>query len=38
MNHLETVRNIYERFARGDMPAILATFAEDIEFRLDTCS
>jgi hypothetical protein len=27
MSHLETVRSIYERFAQGDMPAILATFA-----------
>jgi ketosteroid isomerase-like protein len=34
MSHLETVREIYERFARGDMATILATFAEDIEFRL----
>src|SRR5262245_51807204 len=34
MSHLKTVRKIYERFARGDVPAILATFDEDIEFRL----
>ena len=34
MSHLETVRKIYERFARGDVPTILATFDEDIEFRL----
>jgi ketosteroid isomerase-like protein len=34
MSHLETVREIYERFARGDVPAILATFTDDIEFRL----
>ena len=34
MSHLETIRRIYERFARGDMPTILATFEEDIEFRL----
>ena len=34
MSHLETVRKIYERFARGDMRTILGTFEEDIEFRL----
>ena len=34
MNHVETVRFIYERFARGDAPAILALFDERIEFRL----
>jgi uncharacterized protein len=34
MNHLETVKHVYERFAEGDAPAILETFAKDIEFRL----
>jgi ketosteroid isomerase-like protein len=34
MKKIETVRYIYERFARGDAPAILAIFDERIEFRL----
>jgi uncharacterized protein len=34
MSKLDTVRHIYERFAQGDAPAILATFEDDIEFRL----
>ena len=34
MNHVETVRHVYERFARGDAPAILALFDGNIEFRL----
>lgn len=34
MNHVEMVRHVYERFARADAPAILATFDERIELRL----
>jgi ketosteroid isomerase-like protein len=31
---IDTVRNIYDRFAKGDAGAILATFEKDVEFRL----
>ena len=31
---VDTIRHVYERFAKGDAAAILATFADDIEFRL----
>lgn len=31
-NNVETVREIYESFADGDIDAIAATFAPDIEF------
>jgi uncharacterized protein len=34
MTKIETIRHVYERFAKGDAPAILATFEKDIEFRL----
>jgi ketosteroid isomerase-like protein len=34
MNKIETIRHVYDRFAKGDAAAILATFGEDIEFRL----
>ena len=32
MNHIETVRRIYEEFGRGDVPAILARLAEDVDW------
>jgi ketosteroid isomerase-like protein len=31
---VDLVRDIYERFSRGDAPGILASFDDDIEFRL----
>jgi ketosteroid isomerase-like protein len=31
---VDTIRRIYDDFAKGDARAILATFAKDIEFRL----
>lgn len=34
MKHAETVRKIYRDFAAGDAAAILAVFADDVEFRL----
>jgi ketosteroid isomerase-like protein len=34
MNHIDTVRKIYRDFAAGDAAAILAVFADDVEFRL----
>jgi len=34
MSQLEVVRKIYRDFAAGDAAAILAVFAEDVEFRL----
>jgi len=34
MKPIDTVRKIYRDFAAGDAAAILATFADDIEFRL----
>jgi ketosteroid isomerase-like protein len=34
MKHVDTVRKIYRDFAAGDAAAILATFADDVEFRL----
>jgi ketosteroid isomerase-like protein len=34
MKHIETVSKIYRDFAAGDAAAILATFTDDIEFRL----
>ena len=33
-NKIGTIRHIYDRFAKGDAEAILATFEKDIEFRL----
>lgn len=30
--NVDLVRSIYEAFARGDVPAVLALFAEDIEW------
>jgi ketosteroid isomerase-like protein len=34
MSQLEIVRKIYRDFAAGDAAAILAVFADDVEFRL----
>ena len=34
MQHVDTVRKIYRDFAAGDAASILATFADDVEFRL----
>jgi uncharacterized protein len=34
MKHAETIRKIYDDFAAGDAAAILAVFADDVEFRL----
>jgi uncharacterized protein len=34
MGNAEVVKHIYDRFAQGDAPAILATFDRDVEFRL----
>ena len=34
MTHEDTVRKIYRDFAAGNAPAILAVFADDVEFRL----
>jgi uncharacterized protein len=34
MQHTNIVRKIYSDFARGDAAAILAAFADDVEFRL----
>ena len=34
MNKLDVVQTIYRDFAAGDAAAILAVFAEDVEFRL----
>jgi ketosteroid isomerase-like protein len=34
MKPADTVQKIYRDFAIGDAPAILATFADDVEFRL----
>jgi len=34
MSQLDTVRKIYRDFAAGDAAAILAVFADDVEFRL----
>ena len=34
MQHVDTVRKIYRDFAAGDAAPILATFADDVEFRL----
>jgi uncharacterized protein len=31
---VDLIRDIYERFSRGDAPGILASFDDDIEFRL----
>ena len=32
MNNKETVRGLYQNFAAGDVPAVLAAFADDIEW------
>jgi ketosteroid isomerase-like protein len=32
MSHIETVKGMYEAFGRGDVPAILACLAEDVEW------
>jgi ketosteroid isomerase-like protein len=34
MNQVDIVRKIYRDFAAGDAAAILAVFADDVEFRL----
>jgi ketosteroid isomerase-like protein len=34
MSQIDTVRKIYRDFAAGDAAAILAVFADDVEFRL----
>jgi ketosteroid isomerase-like protein len=34
MTHADVVRKIYRDFASGDAAAILAAFADDVEFRL----
>jgi ketosteroid isomerase-like protein len=34
MKHTDTVRKIYRDFAAGDAAAILAVFADDVEYRL----
>src|SRR5688572_30996630 len=34
MSNTEVVRQVYERFARGEVPGILAAFDPEIEFRL----
>ena len=34
VSKIDTIRRIYDDFAKGDARAILATFAKDIEFRL----
>ena len=33
-NKIDTIRHIYDRFAKGDVRAILETFEKDVEFRL----
>ena len=32
MSHIETIQSIYEAFARGDIPAILARLSETVEW------
>ncbi len=32
MNHVETVQQMYEAFGKGDVPAILAHLASDVEW------
>jgi ketosteroid isomerase-like protein len=34
MKHIDIVRKVYRDFAAGDAAAILAVFADDVEFRL----
>ncbi len=34
MSNLETVKNIYEAFGRGDVPAILSNLADDVDWEL----
>jgi ketosteroid isomerase-like protein len=34
MNHVATVQSIYAAFGRGDLPAILATLADDCDWDL----
>ena len=36
MSPVETVQHIYAAFGRGDIPAILACLAEDVEWEHDT--
>lgn len=36
MNPIETVQQIYAAFGRGDVPAILATLAEDVDWEYNT--
>jgi ketosteroid isomerase-like protein len=35
MNHEQTVKDLYAAFQRGDMPAILAVVADDVDWRND---
>ena len=35
MNHSATVQQIYQAFGRGDIPAIIETLAEDVEWEHD---
>jgi ketosteroid isomerase-like protein len=32
MNNLELIKNLYQAFAQGDIPAVLQSFDEDIEW------
>jgi ketosteroid isomerase-like protein len=34
MDGVAIVKQVYERFARGDAPGVLALFRDDVEFRL----
>lgn len=36
MNHLATISDVYAAFGRGDVPAILAHLADDIDWEYDT--
>jgi ketosteroid isomerase-like protein len=36
MNPIETVQRIYAAFGRGDIPAILAELADDVQWEYDT--
>ena len=33
MNHVDLVRSSYEAFSQGDLPSLLATFDDEIEWR-----
>ena len=34
MSNLQTIKNIYEAFGRGDVPAILSMLADDVDWEL----